>query len=114
MNLFTIILHSLSVGQIIFLAYLIILNTLTFGVYGADKSFAVTGHRRVRERTLLLLAFCGGSAGALAATQFFRHKRQKGVFFIPLLIIFTLHIGATWLILTYFHSPTLDALPQVF
>lgn len=78
-------------------AYLVILNAVTFVVYGLDKRFAKTpGHRRVRERTLLLLAALGGSLGALAAMRGFRHKtkHKKFVFGVPAILLLQLALAA--------------------
>ena len=56
--------------------YLIVINMLTFCVYGIDKRKAIRKQWRVPERTLLFLAVIGGSIGALAGMQVFRHKTQ--------------------------------------
>ncbi len=54
--------------------YLIVINVITFIVFGYDKQKAKTGGRRVPERVLFLLAVIGGSIGALAGMYYFRHK----------------------------------------
>ena len=56
--------------------YLIEINMLTFCVYGIDKRKAIRKQWRVPERTLLFLAVIGGSIGALAGMQVFRHKTR--------------------------------------
>lgn len=56
--------------------YLIVINMLTFCVYGIDKRKAIRKQLRVPERTLLFLAVIGGSIGALAGMQVFRHKTR--------------------------------------
>lgn len=56
--------------------YLIVINMLTFCVYGIDKRKAIRKQWRVPERTLLFLAVIGGSIGALAGMQVFRHKTR--------------------------------------
>ena len=55
-------------------AYLIIINLLGFALMAADKKRAREGRRRVRERTLLLFAALGGSAGVLLGMIELRHK----------------------------------------
>ena len=46
------------------LYYLIIINFVTFIVYGIDKVKAKQGSWRISEATLLILAVIGGSIGA--------------------------------------------------
>ena len=41
-------------------AYLLIINLVTFAVYGIDKRRARQGRWRIQESTLLLLAVAGG------------------------------------------------------
>ena len=57
-----------------------LLSTITFVVYGFDKLAAERGGKRVRERTLHLLALCGGWPGALAGQWLFRHKTRNRTF----------------------------------
>ena len=47
------------------LYYLIVINILTFAVYGIDKWKAKQGSWRISEATLLMLAVIGGTIGAL-------------------------------------------------
>lgn len=68
--------------------FLVILNIVTFLIYGADKKRARTRQWRIPEKTLLLLALCGGSIGAYAGMHFFRHKTQKPLFKIGIPLIF--------------------------
>ena len=58
------------------LVYLALVNLIAFAVYGADKRRAKKDKRRVPEKTLFLLAFIGGSVGALAGMYTFRHKTK--------------------------------------
>ena len=46
------------------LYYLIVINIVTFQVYGIDKWKAKQGSWRISEATLLILAVIGGSIGA--------------------------------------------------
>ena len=55
-------------------------SCLTFCVYWRDKAAAKGGRRRTRERSLHLLAVCGGWPGALLARQLLRHKSAKSGF----------------------------------
>ena len=46
--------------------YVIIINVVTFFIYGLDKSRAKAGQWRIPEAQLIFLAVIGGSVGALA------------------------------------------------
>lgn len=65
-------------SQTLFL--LAVVNATAFAAFGWDKRCAMTGARRIPERTLLGLAAIGGSLGAVAAQQVFRHKTRKEPF----------------------------------
>ena len=67
----------------------ILINLLSFAVFGLDKLQAVRHRRRVPERTLLLLALIGGAAGELAAMYLFHHKtlHKKFSWGLPLILI---------------------------
>lgn len=70
------------------------INLLTFALFGMDKALARSGARRIRESTLLWLAFLGGTPGAYAARGLFRHKTRKQPFSNHLFAIATLKIVA--------------------
>jgi uncharacterized membrane protein YsdA (DUF1294 family) len=60
--------------------YYFILSGFTFLIYGLDKLLALNEKRRVREKTLLVLALIGGWPGAYVGQQVFRHKISKQIF----------------------------------
>ena len=60
--------------------YLIIINLVTFAVFGIDKFNAIHHRSRIRVSTLFRLSLIGGSIGGLAAMYLFRHKTQKQPF----------------------------------
>lgn len=66
------------------MVYLLCINVLAFGLFGADKWKARHKKYRIRERTLLLAAAMGGSVGALCGMYFFRHKTLHRKFRIGL------------------------------
>ena len=72
--------------------YLLIVNAVTFLVFGIDKKRAKKEQWRVPERTLLLLALAGGSVGALAGMYTFRHKTRQIKFSVGIPVIFILQI----------------------
>lgn len=73
--------------------YLVLVNVLTFIMWGVDKAKAKAEAWRIPEATLLLLALFGGSVGALFGMYGFRHKTQKWQFKlgVPLLLLY--HVG---------------------
>lgn len=73
----------------IFLAYLGIINFITFTAFAIDKFAAIEHRSRIRIVTLLGLSFLGGSFGGLLAMYLLRHKTKKDYFTIgiPLIII---------------------------
>jgi uncharacterized membrane protein YsdA (DUF1294 family) len=58
-------------------AWLIAINLTAFVIYGYDKFVARQGYARVPEKVLLALAAVGGTIGAFAGMQIFRHKTAK-------------------------------------
>jgi uncharacterized membrane protein YsdA (DUF1294 family) len=75
-----------------------LLSTIIFIVYGFDKLVARRGGKRVRERTLHLLALCGGWPGALAGQWVFRHKRRNRTFQVDfwLTVLFNILLLMGW------------------
>ncbi|OCP36494.1 DUF1294 domain-containing protein [Ensifer sp. LC163] len=67
--------------------FLVAINATTFCLFWYDKHAARSGWRRIRERTLLSSAFFGGSIGAMAGRQIFRHKTRKEPFRTRLILI---------------------------
>lgn len=76
---------------------LFVWNVFVFGVYAWDKYRARTGERRVRESTLIALAFAFGSVGAMTGMRFLRHKTQKAVF--TMLVPLAFFMNAAMLVL---------------
>lgn len=67
----------------------VLVNLLTFVLYGVDKLRAKQADRRIPERTLLLLPYLGGSVGALLGMWIFRHKTKHLKFriLVPLALL---------------------------
>lgn len=57
-----------------------VLSVMTAILYGLDKIYAKNGHRRIRERTLLLFTWLFGAPGALIGIGLFRHKSKHPQF----------------------------------
>ena len=68
-------------------------NLLAFVLYGVDKLKAKKGAWRIPEATLLLVAFLGGSVGALLGMEVFRHKTKHAQFWILVPLFLILHIA---------------------
>lgn len=82
-----------------YLIWIAFISIITFVLYGFDKAQARRGGRRVRETTLHLLALIGGFLGGWVGRSIFRHKTQKGVFTVMLIISTIIHLGLLyWLI----------------
>lgn len=77
-------------------AGLLLINAITFAVYGYDKFCAKKGAWRVPEIRLLGLAALGGSAGALLAMFLFRHKTKhlKFTIGVPVILGLQIFVGA--------------------
>jgi uncharacterized membrane protein YsdA (DUF1294 family) len=73
-------------------AWLIAINLTAFGYYGLDKAQARRATRRVPEVVLHGLALAGGSLGAFAGMQLFRHKTIKGNFRIIFWLIVAVQV----------------------
>lgn len=80
-------------------AYIILTNIVTFWVFGHDKRQARNKGWRVPEKTLFLLAAAGGSIGAIAGMQIFRHKTRHWKFRLGMPLILGAQCVAGWWIL---------------
>lgn len=69
--------------------YLIFINIISFLTMFIDKKKAIKGKWRIKESTLFLLSFIGGSLGVLLGIYSFRHKTKhiKFTLGIPLILI---------------------------
>ena len=90
---------NLSLLTQIFLLYFITINIVTFFYFGLDKLKSQTGDRRISEKMLWILTLIGGSAGALLAMWFFRHKTKKLSFQAVVAVILVVQIWVVYLIL---------------
>ena len=65
-----------------FFIVIAVMSVLAFILYGVDKRRAIKHQWRIKEATLLLVGFFGGSVGALLAMLLFRHKTRHAIFWI--------------------------------
>lgn len=79
---------------------LLAINLIAFLAFQLDKQAAIRAGWRIRESTLLWIAFLGGSSGAVLAQQVLRHKTRKEPFRSQLLAIafFHLLLAIAWLL----------------
>ena len=91
------------------LCWLILINLVTFLVFGWDKWKAKrkethASTRRVPEKTLFLLSAIGGSIGALLGMKVFHHKTLHRSFRIGIPLILALQIIVPLGLWVYFHD----------
>ncbi len=80
--------------------YCLVVNMLTFTMFGVDKWKAVHDRWRIREFTLIGFSVIGGAAGGLAGMYIFRHKTRKPYFKFGIPMILFVQIAfAIWLYL---------------
>ena len=87
---------------ILLISYFLIINIVTFVIYGADKRAAIKHSSRISENALLGLALIGGSAGALAGMLNFRHKTKKPLFSIGVPVIMVMQMILIILLIQHF------------
>ncbi|MCL2360765.1 MAG: DUF1294 domain-containing protein [Defluviitaleaceae bacterium] len=75
---------------------LILWNIITFSMYYADKRKAEKNKWRIKERTLILIAFLMGGIGALLGMYLLRHKTQHTSFklLVPIGLVLNLLVIA--------------------
>ena len=79
--------------------WLIIINIITFAVFGTDKKKAIDGKFRISELTLFMLSLLGGSFGGLVAMHVFHHKTRKWYFKFGVPLIFLAWVALiAWLV----------------
>ena len=84
--------------------YLLLINLVTFLVFGLDKWKAKRKEkkdtvRRIPEKTLFTLSALGGSVGALLGMKVFHHKTKHWYFRFGFPVILILEIaGTVWLV----------------
>ena len=83
----------------IILYYLLVVNVLTFIIYGIDKHKARHNKWRITEATLLLFAVLGGSPAALLAMRIFHHKtkHKKFLYGVPIILLVQIALAVFFL-----------------
>lgn len=83
--------------------YLIAVNLLAFLCFGIDNQKAKLHQWRISEKTLLGIAVCGGSLGAICGMRIFRHKTQHRKFAVGLPAILLIQAIAAIVAYTVFN-----------
>ena len=83
--------------------WVLLVSIVTFFVFGIDKWKAKRGARRIRERTLFLLAAAGGSIGAWLGMKVWHHKTLHKSFRFGIPAIFILQIVLAAGLFVYFN-----------
>ena len=81
-----------SIVAQVFWIGILILNVVTFFVYGIDKFKAKKSLWRIPESTLLILAALGGSVGAYLGMKVWHHKTLHKKFSLGVPAILLLHL----------------------
>lgn len=71
------------------LAFVLVMNLISFILMAKDKKAARKGAWRVPEKTLFLVTACFGGLGGVLGMQLLRHKTKHWYFqlFFPLMLI---------------------------
>lgn len=88
----------------IILAYLLVINLITFVMYGIDKYKAKKSKWRISEATLLWLAAFGGSVGAWIGMKVWHHKtlHKKFKYGVPAILALQIALAIYLIFITSF------------
>lgn len=75
------------------IAYIAVVNILTFYLMRVDKQKAIKNQFRIPERTFFLLSILGGAVGTYIGMKMFRHKTKRASFTIGIPILILLNLG---------------------
>ena len=80
-------------------AGLLVINVVSFAMFGIDKWKAKHRKYRIPEAWLMLSAVLGGSVGAVCGMDFFRHKtlHKKFKLGLPLILAVQVLLAAGWM-----------------
>ena len=75
------------------ICYIVVINLVSFMMFGIDKYKAHRGQWRISEATLLAVAAIGGSIGAWMGMKVWHHKTLHSKFRYGVPIILLVHIA---------------------
>lgn len=87
-----------------FLIYLAVISAVSVIVTVANKVKAIRHRRRVRERTLLILAALGGSVAMLITMLLIRHKTRHPKFMLGIPLIIAAQAAAAFAVWRFFYA----------
>ena len=88
----------------IVLVYLVVINVITFLLYGIDKWKAKRSKWRIPESKLLMMAALGGSVGAWLGVKTWHHKTLHNKFRYGIPAILLAQLTLTGYLLWHFRS----------
>lgn len=88
-------------GGTLILAWLLVINLISFFTMGRDKRKARNGEWRTPEATLFLQAVIGGSVGSILGMTVFHHKTRKLKFRIGMPLILLVQVLFVLALLTF-------------
>jgi uncharacterized membrane protein YsdA (DUF1294 family) len=77
---------------------LLVINLYGIFLMGFDKSKAKKGQYRISERTLWIVAICGGAVGTTIGMNVFRHKTKHKAFQIGMPFLVGLQLVVLFLL----------------
>lgn len=77
------------------------MSLFLFILMGVDKRRAKAEKRRVRERTLFLLALLGGALGGVVGMRVFRHKTKHASFVVGMPTLLVLNLALAFLMIYF-------------
>ena len=77
----------------IIIIYLAVINIVAYAMMGIDKRKAQKKEWRISEAALFLSAILGGSIGAIAGMQRFRHKTKHAKFTVLVPVLMAAHLA---------------------
>ncbi|WP_078430155.1 DUF1294 domain-containing protein [Alkalihalobacterium alkalinitrilicum] len=75
-------------------SYFIVVSLIGLLLMWLDKRWAIHRKQRIPERTLLFLAFIGGSLGIYFGMMQFRHKTKKPKFRVGIPVIILVQVAS--------------------
>ncbi|HAQ41881.1 MAG TPA: DUF1294 domain-containing protein [Clostridiales bacterium] len=76
--------------------YFVLINIISFLLFFTDKQKAKRDRWRIKERTLHMSSFLGGTLGSIAAMILFHHKTKKPAFIVITVLALIFNIFVTY------------------